>query len=682
MTSPAPPAPGGPRSRVALFVGLGTAVLVLALGVTLDRAYFANGLSVEWRTSRAGDGALVVVGRTVEHDITFSNDHRALARYVQHWTVAEHGMPSTIPPLDAVVRASLFVPGSAPRAVAVRSNDTVVLTIDGERVEEGTLIAPGWHALEAHWSGTMTAATSFQLVWVGNMPVERRNLLPAEGPWPGSRLGFYALVLVLTALTATLGARAAGARTVELRRSRALALMTLLVVGWGTGLRAWDYDVEPEYRDNYDELFDMWNGWSLLHDGTSRAWSAWPYAYPYGVVEMDHYDFWGTPLGVATPYFENLPLMHVLAGIACHLGGATDYRDCHIEDARIVSILLSALAIWLIILVARRMAPSGPGPWLAGLLYAGIPSIVLQTREVKEELIVVPLALGTLLFFLRWRDDGRREGDLMAASLCAGIAVMAKLPAMFLIPGLLMLIVASRDVPAAKRAAAVSIGLAGVALGSYALWQGLDAFVAAQAAQVTTRGLHFLIFPRYFDLLLINHQPFGRGWAIFLWVAALGTLYTWPADRRATIAIPLVLYLVSIGIAAANYAFGWYALPIVAYLSIPAGIFLGDLWRSPDLLRGAIFGVLFVMPSVHFAFDPDLFRDPNEQRLMRLVVTGVVLGLVVPYCLVQVWPRFVAAARVALVVALAAAMISSANLVVRWEHIGPIHRNVERDGFP
>lgn len=680
MTPPAPPTPGGPRSRAALLVGLGAAAVVLVLGVLFDRAYFAHGVSVEWRTEREGE--LVVVGRTVEHDILFPNDHRALTRYVQNWVVAEHGVPATIPALDAMVRARVFVPGRHARVITVRSPDTIELTIDGERATDETRTEPGWHRLEAHWTGAMRAAARFELVWRDSTPIERENLLPIEGDWPSTRRTFYALVALLALVAGALGARAALAATADARRTRALALATLAVVVWGTGLRAWDYDVEPEYRDNYDELFNMWNGWSLLHDGTTRGWSAWPGAYPHGMLEWEHYGWYGTRLAVASPYFENLPLMHVLAGAACHLGGATDYRDCHLADARIVSILLSALAIWLIILVARRLAPAGPGPWLAGLLYAGIPSIVLQTREVKEEVLVVPLALGTIYFFLRWRDDGKNMLHLTIASVLAGIALMAKLPAMFLIPGLVMLVVATRDHGAASRCAAISMGTGALALGGYVAWQGLDPFLAASAAQVHGRGLHYLIFPRFFDLLLINGQPFGRALAIFLWLAALGTLYTWPAERRSVIAVPLVLYLVAVAIGTGNNTFGWYALPVVAYTVIPAGIFLGDLWRSPDLLRGALFGVLFVMPALHFAFEPSLFRDTLESPFVRRLIMLSVLGLVVPYCLVQVWPRFVHVARAAFVVALVIALLSSANLAVRWEHLGPIHRNVEREMFP
>ena len=72
----------------------------------------------------------------------------------------------------------------------------------------------------------------------------------------------------------------------------------------------------------------------------------------------------------------------------------------------------------------------------------------------------------------------------------------------------------------------------------------------------------------------------------------------------------------------------------------------------------------------------------SESPFVRRLVTLTVLGLVVPYCLVQVWPRFRETARVAFVVALAVSLFASANLVVRWEHIGPMHRNVERAAFP
>lgn len=662
-----------------LFAALAAAV-ALAIGLGFDVLHFRNAVSVEWRTEHEDE--TLVVARTTEHDLRFPNDHRPLARYVQHWRVAEHGLPRSIPRLDAMVRARLFVRDPGGRAIAVRSDDHVDVSVDGARYEEATRLAQGWHWLEVHWTGTLRPTTSLELVWQGDDPIERSALFPAYGDWPETRRSFWLWVLVIAAAAAALAARAGVATTLELRRSRLLPLATLAVLVWGTGLRLWDYTVEPEFRDNYDEYFDMWNGWSLLEDGTTRAWSAWPATYAGSDAEMEHYPYWGIPLGVVSPYFENLPLMHLLAGAACHIGGTSDYRDCHHADGRLAAIGLSTLMMWLMIAIGRRVVPSGPGPWLGALLFGTLPPLVLQTRVVKEDLAVAALVLGLVYFFLRWRDDGRKRSDLAAASVIAGVALMAKLPAMMLIPALVMMVASTRDHRAALEALGMSLGAGLLVFVPFVAWQGFDVFLVATGGQFGSRGAHFLHFPRFFDLMMINSMSFGRGWAIFVWLAAVGGFYTWPPERRAAITVPLVVYMVAIGLAAGNYSYGWYALPIFALVVIPAGAFLGELWRAPDLLRGGLFGVLFVMYSVHFLAEPELFTDGTMTPFVRRLVMLVSVALVAPYCLVQVWPRFQPTARFAFAVALVVALYAQASLVVDWEELGPLHRTIEHTYSP
>lgn len=654
-----------------------SAALIILGGLVLaDRVYFANGLAVAWQHEVGGE--TVVVGETVEHDISFPNRHRALARYVENWRVAEHGAPRQIPPLDAVVRARLLIVDGIARGVRVRSADTVRLLVDGEAVGDEGSTVPGWHDIEAHWTGHLDETTSFELTWENGEPIPRSLVhVPASlgGDWPATRVSWWLFGLLGALAFAALVFRARLADVGPLRHARTLGLCTLVVVAFGTGLRAYEYNLEPEPLENYDEYFNLWNGWSLLEDGTSRGWSAWPSVYG-DAADAEHFNFWGTPLTVVSPYFENPPLMHLLVGAASHMSGTTDYRDARVADGRLVSLLLSALTIWLIILVSRKLAPSGPGPWLAGLLWAGIPTIVLQTRVIKEELLVIPLSLATILFFLRWRDEGRRDRDLVLASICAGLGVIAKIPAAILVPGLIMLIAATKDYRAARKAAGIAT-LGGIVMVATIVVLGADAFLAAQGAQASGRGVNFNLYSRYLDVFQVNGWFMGRGWLLFLWAATMGTLYTWSPQRRAVIAIPMMLYFTAIGVGAGNYTHGWLILPFVVYTVIGAGIFLGDLYRQPDLLRGAIFGLLFVSYTFNFVFSPSTLLSGSDAGLVRPVVMLTVVALTAPYCLVQVWPSLRPIARATFILSVVATFVLSSAVVMRWEDIGESYRNMD-----
>lgn len=654
------------------------AVLAVALaGVLVDQLHFAHGVSVEWRADV--DGRSVTIARTVEHDPRFRNHHRALARYVAGWTVAEHGIPAERPPLDATLRSRIHVPPGAPRGLVARSPQTVELVVDGFPMDRGRRLAPGWHLLEAHWTGRLNDSTALELLWENGDLIPRSVFHPMEGPWPGSRAGYWLLVLAFVAALGTLVFRAEAATERGLGAARWAMVATFLVVSTGVGLRAWQYDLEPEPLENYDEYFNLWNGWSLLEDGTSRGWSAWPSAY-HEEVDFEVFSFWGTNLTVVSPYFENPPLMHLLVGAVTHLFGTEHYLDCRVAHGRLVSLVLSALTIWLLVLVGRRLTPRGPAPWLGALLYAATPSLVLQTRILKEELVVVPLALATVYFFLRWQQDGRRERDLMLAASCAGLGVLAKIPAAMLVPALVMLVVAAGDARAGARALAVGAGVGGTLLFGFAAWQGPDALFAASAAQVNGRGLFFNLYPRFFDVLQVNGWMLGRGWLLFFWIAAVATLYRWPASHRAVLTVPIALYLTAIGVGVGNNTLGWYLLPILVFVLIAAGVFLADLWEKPDVLRGALFGLLFVMYTLNLAVAPSVLLAPGFP--VRPIVIATVLFLVAPYCLVQVWPeRFRGLARTTLVVSAVLTLGTFVSVVARWENIGPVFRDIDHHAY-
>lgn len=651
--------------------------MVLLLAAAIDHFHFANGVAIEWRVNAPSSETPIVLGTTVEHDVSIHTDHRPLTRYVELWRVAEHGLPRARPRLDAVVRARVLIPRGPPRGIAVRTPEDVRILVDGSVVGDERIPA-GWHDLDVHWTGVLTDRTEFVLTFEDGAPIPRALVHLPGGDWPSSRARFWMVALMLGLLVSAMVLRAERAPTALLRRARTLAIATLAVVLLGTGLRAYQYDSEPHPLENYDEYFNLWNGWSLIEDGTSRGWSAWPSAYRNVHPERETVRFWGTNLVVVSPYFENPPLMHVLVGLTCHLMGVDDYRDAHADRGRLVSLALSALTLWLLIAVTRRLVRAGPGPWLAGLLYAVIPTLVLQTRMIKEELVIIPLALGTLYFFLRWQDEGRRDRDLYLAASCAGVAVLAKVPGAILVPGLVMLLVSRGDARAGLRAIGVALLVGALPLLTLAVWQGLDVFLAASAAQTSGRGLSFNLYSRFVDVFQVNGWLMGRGWLIFLWLAALPTLYTWSPQRRAVIAIPLALYLTTIGVGAGNNTLGWYVLPIAAYLCIAAGAFLGDLYERPDLLRGAVFGLFLVMYTGNFLTSTDVLADRTlmAHRIKPAVLLTVVT-LVAPYCAVQVWPRLRPLARTTFALSLATFVVMASWIVIAWEDLWAEFHNMD-----
>lgn len=661
----------------------------LALAGVAD-VYARHGWNARWYTEHEGRRTLVT--RTIEHRVEFPNAHRPLARYVQGWPFDRLPMPHDLPEIDAELRAIVTVPPGAPRFLRADALREAEVVVDGRPASDAAL-DPGPHEVLVRWSGRPpvnvrtrpnASAVRFALTWGptprASEPVPREAITPITGAWTSARVALWWLAIVLALLFGAGAFVTAHAEESIARLRRGAVLATALVVVIGTAYRAVDYDVMPEFRENADELFATWNGWSLLDDGTTRGWSLWPHAYGGSSVERTQVHFFGETRVVIEPYFEHPPLLHVLVGAAAHLGGADHWLEARLAHTRLVPIALSALSLVLLIAVGRRLFPRSPAPWLGALLYAVLPTIALQTRVIKEEALLVPLALGMLLFFLRWRDDGKQTRDLVLAAVCAGLAPLAKVPAIVFVPSLVMLVAAERgELLRATWAAIIGLAIASLLLvfGALIDW---DAFWLTQVHQ-GGRPTHWNIFPRFFDATLVNHNLVGRGWILFLWLAFAASVFRRGRRDAAVLTVPLVTYLIAIAVGSGNWTFGWYVVPLYPFLCLGAGDMLAGLYRRPTLIGGALFVVLLVMYGLSFTVDPTWAKQPEAWPVLRRAVTILVALSIAPYALAQVWPRSIArgAARMTTVVGLAAVVALSGYFVARYDTIYETYRDFDRD---
>jgi 4-amino-4-deoxy-L-arabinose transferase-like glycosyltransferase len=676
----------------AVVAALAGALLWLGLAAAAD-VYLRHGWSATWYWTDA-DGERHAITRTTEHRVAFPNVHRPLARYVQGWPFERLPRPEERPDIDAELRARITIPEGAPRYLAADALRQARIWVDGEPAE-GRAIEPGPHRLRVRWQGVALThlrrqrrsdSARFELRWGPTeraaAPVPREALVPADGTWPPARVALP-WVAALGALGWALGLFFAVRPARPSVRGRRLAVVfTVLVVLLGTGFRLWDYDVMPEFRENADELFATWNGWSLLAEGRTRGWSLWPHAYA-GRVSVRQVRFFGEERPVISPYFEHPPLLHVLVGAAAHLGGAEHWLDAKLKHTRLVPIGLMALSLALMVAIGRRLFPRGPAPWLGAGLFAVLPTIVLQSRVIKEESLLVPLSLAAVWFFLRWRDDGKKLRHLVLAALCAGLATLAKVPAVVWVPALVMLVAAERgETKRAVLAAAVGLGAASLLLvfGAIVDW---DVFLLTQAKQ-GRRPTHWNLFPRFFDATLINHNIVGRGWVLFSWLGFAASVFSRGWRQTAVLTVPLTAYLIAIAIGSGNWTFGWYILPLYPFLCLGAGDFLARLWARPTFLAGTLFVVLLVMYGLNFLLDPHWAKQPQAWPTLRRTVTLFTALAVAPYALAQVWRRSrfcVGLARFTTAAGLALVVVVSGWFVGRYDVIFESHADFDRDMY-
>jgi len=409
MQRDGPSSPHGEPATDALrpwLLGILGMLLSLGAALAIDASFFSHAMSVAWYATDA-EGVRFEMARTVEHRLAFPNQHRPVARYIENWNFDRLEPPMT-PPIDAVVLAHLEVPSGSNVFIGSTGSGVREVRVDGQPIGADG-IAPGPHWLEVSWRDTRPSASTSFAITQGFNPsagdeLPRSWITSAGGPWTTSRRVFWGVAsFFLLAVTLTF-ARFGMLSGLSLRRFIE-KVATAVVLVLALSFRLFDSDVMPQYLENGDELFALWNGWSILHDGTPRGWTLWPGSYGDQPITMTLISMHGNEWHVIEPYFEHPPLLHVLVGGAAMIGGATHWSHARIADGRMVPVLLSTLTCWLVMLIARRtdrswLRPS-PAPWLAGLLYAVLPTIAIQGRAIKEEAILTPLIAGCVLAFLR-----------------------------------------------------------------------------------------------------------------------------------------------------------------------------------------------------------------------------------------------------------------------------------------
>jgi 4-amino-4-deoxy-L-arabinose transferase-like glycosyltransferase len=641
-------------------------------------------------------------------------------------------VPAELPELDATVSADLVIPPGPPRTLRVETPNVVTFEIDGRPaplavppppparpappsvppppgvtpmpgatptplvlgappVPVTRALAPGQHRVRITWRGPLLDpnAVRFALRWRAGASPEENVPVFALTPPPAAADHFARWVLAALALLGGLLAwlvfRAARSER-DVRWERLYALAVVLVLASGAFARVYDFKVAPDVFENDDWMFATWNGWSLLEDGTSRGWSSW--ASWYGDdVETVHLIYFEshTTWDVITPYLEHPPLMHLLAGAAARLGGAQHWAHSRHWHARLVPLGLGFLSLLLVLAIARRLAPKGPAAIFAGTLFGFVPFIVLQSREVKEEALLVPLLLASLWFFLRWRDDGERFTDLALGAFCAGLGTLTKVPGAVFVISYVMLVLAQPQRPWRPALAALGIGAAVSGLlfvyGALIDW---PLFVDTLIKQSSGRPSHWNLFPRWVEYAIIDFNQVGRGWLVFLWLAFTGGAVLRNKRVEPVLVVPLLAYLVSISLSAGGWMFGWYAMPLHALLCIGAGVFLADLWEEPELFRGSILMLLLVMYGFNFVAPMSWYGTPASWLALRRYVAAFVVPALGPFALSTLFPSATtrALSRIAIVLGMLLFVGLSLNFIMNYDSFTEEYKNFDRSlGF-
>lgn len=335
-------------------------------------------------------------------------------------------------------------------------------------------------------------------------------------------------------------------------------------------------------------------GWSFLYeplDGDANAYHL-PRAY-----------YW-TTLGTARHFpasdyrlTQMPPDSSFLA--AWVLAFSRGFRGLHLFQTA-AGLALGVAAAGLARLAGARPAAA----FLAGLLVLLFPVVVLQMGTAQNDLLVAAAGVAAVFFGLRALLDSGRESVCAGAcfGLAAGLAFGTKLTAAFLVPGLLLTLLAlaaAREPPGRLRAL--------IALGTWA-----------------TGG--FLLLGAYNAVL--NARELGSP------IAGTEGFSHFYGDRpeagasRLANAARYVRILPNVSPDGGRAAFGPLALVLVGLAPFAAAGSAVDWWRRKrvdGLVRTALVFLAFAYPATFFAARPPFF--PEGARY--LVPAAVLLGAAV-----------------------------------------------------
>lgn len=608
------------------------------LSATLLLATLAAGWVIDWHVSHGfaatwfagSDSERHSFAHTHESVASFDNYRRPLARVVGHWDFDKDGVPTHFPPIDTELRATLHVPTAGTLHVETPNEATVLL--DGRVYDGSTRIEPGAHAILIRWQAEAykKKATHWErpqevalhLTWTRGLTRHAvpRAWLEAPPPW-STRLLLWAAFAACATLAWWL-LQATRFRTGLYRFSLLAVVVTAAIC------RLHAYDVVPDFKDNDDELFATWNGWSLLSEGRTRGWTLWPQRYDRSVeIEKVSY-FHERPFYVVTPYLEHPPLLHLWTGVAAKMGGAKHWLHARLRHVRLVPIALSLASLGLLFLLARELSLSPLSTALAGLWFATTPHMVLQQRVVKEEALVTPTLLIVVWLCLRFVRT-RSNGTLWTAAAIAGLAVLIKVPAVVMAGVVAAFALSYAGYGALFRCLLISLLCASSIL-LYAAFTDWDLFWHVQGVQASVRKPHWNVFLRFFTEPMVNHDRIGAGWQLLSWLATVATALISTRKVQLALVLPVVLYMIAIAIPSGSWSYGWYALPLYPFLSLGIGIGLAQTLRTPHPLWVSLFVFLGLFYTATYFLPDEVLAARDRWSSIRLMVSAATVLTLAP----------------------------------------------------
>ncbi len=412
-------------------------------------------------------------------------------------------------------------------------------------------------------------------------------------------------------------------------RSRAVLAVVVLAFVVGLLARVYHLGTSPRPLQTADEYAWTWAGMSLLHDGVPASWSFLP-AYAGGVQRT----FGGQKFTIVSPWLDHPPLFAVVAGAWARLGGFRDPYAVDLSWMRLLPLLLWMAAF---VLLATVLARHFDAATLCAALMAWslAPPMVLQSKLVVSENLVVPLFLAAYLVLLRAHE--RPSWRALAALAALTLALpLIKVPALAF-----CLILALHAIGLGDRRLAAVVALATVAgVGLYLAYGAHFGWEQFRAVQLAHRG-RFVGFRSGLSLMfgtrIVDESVVWPLW----YVGVLGVVVDVVQRRGRDLALQALVYVGCMSaLADERSVYGWYWIPLYPAMAAGIGSFVVRTWRADD---GAYVALLAVI-TAPWLFSVGMEIDWDSRQELRAAFVAI-LAVVVAVVALMRGPRRTSALR-------------------------------------
>lgn len=399
-----------------------------------------------------------------------------------------------------------------------------------------------------------------------------------------------------------------------------LCLASIIVLGYQ--LRHNNYASVPLPGQSTDEYSNAWVGLSLIRLGVPVGIS--------GLVGIKDYPTYINPdrilsstvpggaLTISYPWFDHPPMMGIFSGSFAYLRGVRNFEDVAVVSIRKPMLVLGVVSVGLVFLLASLWFNPSVG-LVAAALYATSPLIVVGSRMVQAENVLVPVWL-TSLVLLALAEKKNKPNLIRLAAFFAGLAVLFKLSGVVAIISGVFLIGKNKKRLVEFLIISLSIAFLFVVYGLSIDAKEFVAVFLSNANRVYGIGLN-AVYDLFTSTKITSTKYLTDGWPLVGW---LGVVYL--AARKNRDGLPLLVatagYL-AIYILLGSASYGWYRIPFLPFLMIAAGyLFTGGLTDSGGLM--ALVAVLIPL-GVNLSKLFEVNKVPLLVSGMRFGILGLIL---------------------------------------------------------